>query len=162
MEQKYKIIFISEDKIEYYGEPGANTMHSIYLSEYIQKYFKDHPYLGKLTEKTGADSLAYALTYFEKIAIVLNETKIGADGKPKYGTFACLELPPIVSTKLQEQILSLSNSLSCFSQLVVEKSKVEDNYLTGELIEVDNDLNMEEKLQDAIDRVNNSENFSRK
>ena len=161
MEQKYKIIFISEDKIEYYGEPGANTMHSIYLSQYIQTYFKTHPVLGKLTEKTGADSLAYALTYFEKMAIVLNETKIGADGKPKYGTFACLELPNEISPKLQEQILSLSNELSCFSQLVVEKAKVEDNYLTGEIVEIDDGLSIEEKLIQAIHKVNNKENLRR-
>lgn len=27
--QQYKIVFVKEDSIEYYGEPGANTMHSI-------------------------------------------------------------------------------------------------------------------------------------
>lgn len=154
-EQKYKIIFISEDKIEYYGVPGANTMHSIYLTEYIQKYFKEHPILGQLTERHGADSLAYALTYFEHMAIVLNETRIGPDGKPKYGTFACLELPPVVSDKLKSQILSLSDSLSCFSQLVVEQALVEDNFITGALVDIDDNLPMEEKLNQAIDSVNN-------
>lgn len=162
MEQKYKIIFISEDKIEYYGKPGANTMHSIYLSEYIQKYFKEHPYLGRLTAQTGADSLAYALTYFEHMAIVLNETKIGPDGKPKYGTFVGLVLPPVISDKLKKQILSLKESLSHFSQLVVEQTIVEDNYLTGELVEVDDSLSMEEKLNQVIDKVNNRDNLGRK
>lgn len=74
--QQYKIVFVKEDSIEYYGEPGANTMHSIYLAEYIEKYFKEHPVLGRLTVATGADSLAYALTYFENMIIVMNETRM--------------------------------------------------------------------------------------
>ena len=151
---KYKIIFVREDGIEYYGDPGEGTMHSIYLERYIQKYFKEHPYLGHLTMQYGADSLAYALTYFEKMAIVMNETKIGSNGRPKYGTFACIELPPFVSEKLEAQLMTLIPSLEQFSQLVVEQSTVEDNCLTGRVINVDDGVTASDKLSKAIARVN--------
>lgn len=161
MNEKYKIIFVTEDKIEYCGNPIENIMHSTYLIEYIQRYFNEHQTLSKLTEKTGAESLAYALTYFEKMAIILNETKIGSDGRPKYGTFACLELPGEISPKLQKQLMSLKDNLKTFTQLFVEKSTVVDNYLTGEIIEIDNSLSIEEKLEQIFDKVNNHENIRR-
>lgn len=154
--QKYKLIFITEDNIEYYGDLKENNTHSVYLAEYIDKYFKSHPYLGKLSEKYGAESLCYALTYFEHMIIILNETKVGMDGNPKYGTFACLELPPEISPKLQEKLLSLSNELSCFTQLYVEKSIVVDNYLESELIDVDDNLEINDKLLQIIEKVNNN------
>lgn len=152
--EKYKIIFVREDGIEYYGEPGEGTMHSIYLERYIQKYFNEHPYLGKLTVNYGADSLAYALTYFEKMAIIMNETKIGADGKPKYGTFACIELLPVISNDLEKKIMELIPDLKQFSQVVVEHSLVEDNYLMGRVIDVDSEPTIEDKVTKAISYVN--------
>lgn len=159
--QKYKLIFITEDNIEYYGDSKEDVSHSVLLAEYIDKYFKSHPYLGKLSEKYGAESLCYALTYFEHMAIILNETKVGPDGKPKYGTFACLELPPEISPKLQEKILSLSDELSSFTQLYVEKSKVIDNYLASELIKTENNLPIKDVLFQIIEQVNNKENTRR-
>lgn len=161
MEQKYKLIFITENNIEYYGEVTSTSTHSVYLEEYIQKYFKEHPYLGKLSMKYGAESLCYALTYFERMAIILNETKIGSDGIPKYGTFACIELPPEISPKLEEQLLSLSNELNNFSQLFVEKSIVNDGILESKIIDVDNNLSIENKLKQIINNVNEKENTRR-
>lgn len=160
-EEKYKIIFVKEDGIEYYGEPGEGTMHSIYLENYIKKYFNTHPVLGRLTMNYGADSLAYALTYFEKIAIIMNETKIGADGKPKYGTFACIELPSEISEKLEAQLLGLAPSLEQFSQVVIEKSLVENNYLIGEVLDIESDLPIEEKIKKAIKLVNGKDEYSK-
>ena len=160
-DEKYKIIFVKEDGIEYYGEPGEGTMHSIYLERYIRKYFSEHPVLGKLTMRYGADSLAYALTYFEKMAIIMNETKIGADGKPKYGTFACIELPAEISEQLEAQILGLIPSLEQFSQVVIEKSLVENNYLTGEVLDIESDLPIEEKIKKAIKLVNGKDEYSK-
>lgn len=161
MEQKYKLIFITEDNIEYYGEVTSTSTHSAYLEEYIQKYFKEHPYLGKLSMKYGAEALCYALTYFEHMAIILNETKIGSDGIPKYGTFACIELPPEISPKLEEQLLSLSNELNNFSQLFVEKSIVNDGFLESKIIDVDGNLSIEDKLKQIINKVNEKENTRR-
>ena len=158
---KYKIIFVREDGIEYYGDPGEGTMHSIYLERYIQKYFKEHPYLGHLTMQYGADSLAYALTYFEKMAIVMNETKIGSNGRPKYGTFACIELPPFVSEKLEAQLMTLIPSLEQFSQVVIEKSLVENNYLIGEVLDIESDLPIEEKIKKAIKLINGKDEYSK-
>ena len=162
MDKKYKIIFVSEDKIEYYGEPGEGTMHSIYLTEYIKRYYEKHPFLGKLNINAGADSLAYALTYFEHIAIIMNETKIGADGRPKYGTFACLELPPVISEKLEQQILSLIPNLNQFSQFVVESSLIEQNYLTAQIIDVELEKSVEDKIKKAISIVNRTNELERK
>ena len=152
--QKYKIVFVKEDSIEYYGEPGANTMHSIYLAEYIEKYFKEHPVLGRLTVATGADSLAYALTYFENMIIIMNETRIGPNGLPKYGTFVCLIMPPVVSEKLQHQLSLLHENLSHFNQVVIEQTVVENNYLTGNIVDVDDSLTVEGQIAQAIRKIN--------
>jgi len=153
---KYKIIIITENNIEFYGEIKKDTdiTHSICLAEYIQKYFKEHPMLGKLTSQINADSLAYALTYFENMAILLNTTKLDEKGVPKYGKVACLELPSKISDNLANQILSLKELFNEFNDFFIEKSIVENNYLMGKIIEVDNNLNIEEKLIDAINKIN--------
>ncbi len=98
---KYKLIFITEDKIEYYGDASKGETHSEYLYKYIKKYHDSHPFLSKLTVYTGADSLAYALTYFNNMAIILNETKKDSKGNIKYGSFAGLILPTHTTEKLK-------------------------------------------------------------
>jgi len=153
--KKYKIVFIDEEKIEFYGEPGANTMHAIYLEEYIQKYYQEHPTLGKLTYQTGANSLAYALAYFENKIIILNETRIGANGLPKYGTNVCLIVPNEISEKLKDKLLTLKDSLQNFSNFYVEKTEVIDNVLEGHYIAIDNNLSIDEKIESVINQVNN-------
>jgi len=92
------------------------------------------------------------------MAIILNETRIGANGLPKYGTFAGMILPDYITPKLRENILSLNESLKDFTSFYVEKTiiNVIDNvpYLDVETIPVDNTLSINDKLNDIIDKVN--------
>ncbi len=63
-------------------------------------------------------------------------------------------MPPVVSEKLQHQLSILYENLSCFNQVVIEQTVVENNYLTGNIVEVDNCLTVEEQIVQAIRKIN--------
>lgn len=63
-------------------------------------------------------------------------------------------MPPVVSEKLQHQLSILYENLSCFNQVVIEQTVVENNYLTGNIVEVDNCLTVEEQIVHAIRKIN--------
>ncbi len=63
-------------------------------------------------------------------------------------------MPPVVSEKLQHQLSILYENLSCFNQAVIEQTVVENNYLTGNIVEVDNCLTVEEQIVQAIRKIN--------
>lgn len=63
-------------------------------------------------------------------------------------------MPPVVSEKLQHQLSILYENLSCFNQVVIEQTVVENNYLTGNIVEVDNCLTVEEQIVQAIKKIN--------
>jgi hypothetical protein len=159
MEKKSKLVFIDEEKIEFYGEGTANSQHFNYLLEYIKKNYSDTDFIFKLLKSGVTDQVVYGLTYIEHKAILLNETKYDGSGNIKYGKFACLELPPIISSKLENQILSLIDFMSDFKQLCFEVSKLdENNCLIGEMLQVDDKLSIEEQVKSAIGQVRGIEN----
>lgn len=63
-------------------------------------------------------------------------------------------MPPVVSEKLQHQLSILYENSSCFNQVVIEQTVVENNYLTGNIVEVDNCLTVEEQIVQAIRKIN--------
>ena len=70
-------------------------------------------------------------------------------------------MPAEISEKLEAQLLGLVPSLEQFSQVVIEKSLVENNYLTGEVLDIESDLPIEEKIKKAIKLVNGKDEYSK-
>lgn len=159
MDKKCKLIFIDEDKIEFYGEGTGNSQHFTYLLEYIKEKYPENSIFHKLLKSGVTDQVVLGLTYVDHKAILLNETKYDGNGNIKYGKFACLELPPVISDELAEKILSLNDFMSEFSQMVFEVSRLdENNCLTGEMLAVDDSLSIEEQVKSAINLVREKDN----
>ena len=72
----------------------------------------------------------------------------------KIRNFCLFNNAPVVSEKLQHQLSILYENLSCFNQVVIEQTVVENNYLTGNIVEVDNCLTVEEQIVQAIKKIN--------
>lgn len=163
-----KVIVISENKVEMYGDADSNYSHPYLLREYVREKVDKMKQLGRILNQLEGDyidykdpgSLSEILSYLTNEIIVLN---IFDNFNNKYSGNSVVVLPTVVSDELGKNFINCANQFDYVKNFYYEQAGRDEALggISGFQIETSGKTHKEEFI-DVVNKINKRDKSGKK
>ncbi len=113
-----KLTIFYEDKVDFYGKPYEDSLHSLYLRDYC---VNNNVSLDGVISRDSANSLVASLVDYKNVIVTMNGVA-GYDDWAKYKGFCTVVVPLCISSSLYDNICNYQDFFNLFDDVIVTEA----------------------------------------